>query len=296
MTHTPVLLDEVLKGFDPKPGKKFIDATINGGGHGLAILEKIQLNGKLLGVEWDAQLLKQLELKVQGRNFKGELVLVNDSYVNLKKIAEENSFVGADGILFDLGMSSWHVDQSGRGFSFQKDELLDMRFSSDTEISALEIVNTWSKKELTKIFSEYGEEKFAEKISEGIAEARKEKAITTTKKLVEIIKKSTPAWYGQKKINPATKTFQALRVAVNDELANILMGLNSALEILKIGGLLAVISFHGLEDKIIKQKFKGYQKEGLAEILTKKPVKPQFNEIKENSLARSAKLRICRKI
>ena len=296
MTHIPVLLDEVLKCFDPKPGQKFIDATINGGGHGLAILEKIQLNGKLLGVEWDAQLLKQLELKVQGRNFKGELVLVNDSYVNLKKIAEENSFVGADGILFDLGMSSWHIDQSGRGFSFQKDELLDMRFSSDTEISALEIVNTWSKEELTKIFSEYGEEKFAEKISEGIAEARKEKAITTTKRLVEIIKNSTPSWYSQKRINPATKTFQALRIAVNDELANVPRGLNSALEILKAGGTLAVISFHGLEDKIIKQKFKDYQKENLAEILTKKPTKPNYNEIKDNPRARSAKLRVCRKI
>ena len=294
--HIPVLFNEVMKWLDPRPGRKFIDATINGGGHGLAILEKIQPNGKLLGVEWDDKLFKELEIKSLKSKFKNNLVLVNDSYVNLKKIAEENNFVGVDGVLFDLGMSSWHVDRSGRGFSFQKDELLDMRFNSDTEISALEIVNTWSKEELTKIFSEYGEEKFAEQISGGIAEARKEKAITTTKRLVEIIKKSTPAWYGQKRINPATKTFQALRVAVNDELANILMGLNSALEILKIGGLLAVISFHGLEDKIIKQKFKDYQKEGLAEILTKKPVKPQFNEVKENPRARSAKLRICRKI
>ena len=213
--HIPVLLQEVLHWLDPKPGQKFIDATIDGGGHGLAITEKIIPDGRLLGIEWDGKLFKELEIKIQKSKFKNNITLVNDSYVNLKKIAGREGFSRADGILFDLGMSSWHVDESGKGFSFQKDELLDMRFSSDTEVSALEIINTWSKEDLAKIISEYGEEKFARQISEKIVEARKEKTITTTGKLAEIIKNSTPHWYGRGRINPATKTFQALRIAAN---------------------------------------------------------------------------------
>ncbi len=296
MIHIPVLLKEVLENLNPQPGEKFIDATIDGGGHATAILEKVQPGGKLLGIEWDNELLKELKSKTQNEKFKENLTLINDSYVNLKKIAEEKGFLEADGILFDLGMSSWHVDQSGKGFSFQKNELLDMRFSSEKEFSALEIVNTWSEEDLLKIISDYGEERFARQIAKSIIEARKAKAITTTAQLAEIIKNSIPSWYGRRKINPATKTFQALRIAVNDELNNITKGLDSALEVLASGGRLAVISFHALEDRIVKERFKSYQKQGLAEILTKKAIKPAYQEVKSNPRSRSAKLRVLRKI
>ncbi len=295
MTHIPVLLDEVLKYLEPKPGEKFIDATIDGGGHSAAILEKIESNGKVLGIEITPELFSAAKLKIENEKLKN-LVVVNDSYVDLKKIAEREGFLEADGILFDLGMSSWHLDQSGRGFSFQKDELLDMRFNPEKDFSALEIVNTWSEEDLLKVISDYGEEKFARQIAKSIIEARKEKAITTTRKLAEIIKNSVPRWYGHRKINPATKTFQALRIAVNDELDNIPKGLDSAIQVLKSGGRLTVISFHALEDRIVKEKFKSYQKQGLAEILTKKTVKPDYREVKSNPRARSAKLRVLRKI
>ncbi|MBI2676951.1 MAG: 16S rRNA (cytosine(1402)-N(4))-methyltransferase RsmH [Candidatus Yanofskybacteria bacterium] len=295
MVHIPVLLDEVLEYLDPKPGQKFIDATIDGGGHSAAILGKIGPNGKVLGIEITPELFSAAKLKIENEKLKN-LVVVNDSYVNLKKIAEENNFTGADGILFDLGMSSWHLDQSGRGFSFQKDEILDMRFNSETEFSALEIVNTFSENDLKQIISEYGEERFAESIAKKIVEARKIKIIKTTLELVEIIKNSVPVWYTNKRINPATKTFQALRIRVNQELENIAKGLDGALEILKKDGRAAVISFHALEDRVVKNKFKDFKNKGLVEILTKKAVAPEYPDVKSNPRARSAKLRVFKKI
>jgi len=303
MFHTPVLLKEVLEWLAPQPGQKFIDATTDGGGHALAVLEKIQPNGlsvdqagKLLGIEWDRELLEQLKLKVENIKFKNSLVLVNDSYINLKKIVEEKGFTEADGILFDLGMSSWHLSQSNRGFSFQKDELLDMRFNAKTELPALEIINTFSEKDLEKIISKYGEEKFADRIAMGIVGARRGGIIKTTLQLAEIIKKSTPQWYGNRRIHPATKTFQALRIAVNGELENIAKGLDSAIEVLKRNGRMAIISFHALEDRIIKQKFREYQKAGLVEVLTKKAISARYEEARLNPRARSAKLRVCKKL
>ncbi|MBI2057390.1 MAG: 16S rRNA (cytosine(1402)-N(4))-methyltransferase RsmH [Candidatus Yanofskybacteria bacterium] len=294
--HIPVLFNEVIKWLDPKPGQKFIDATINGGGHGLAILEKVQPDGELLGIEWDSELLKNLESRIMNHESRSSITLVNDSYVNLKKIAEEKGFLESDGILFDLGMSSWHLDQSGRGFSFRKDEVLDMRFNQETEFSALEIVNTFSEKDLREIITEYGEEKFADRIAKNIVEARKSKIIKTTLELVEVIKNSVPSWYSNKRINPATKTFQALRIKVNQELDNIARGLDSALDVLKKGGRAAVISFHVLEDRIVKNKFRDFKNKGLVEILTKKAVAPEYEEVKSNPRARSAKLRVFRKL
>ena len=182
MSHTPVLLKEVLEYLNPQPGQKFIDATINGGGHGVAIAEKIGSGGKLLGIEWDKEIFRNLKERVEKTSL-GNIVLVNDSYVNLKKITEEKEFGKADGILFDLGISSWHLE-SGRGFSFQKDEILDMRFSSDLTVSALEIINTWPAEDLEKIISEYGEESFARTIAREIVEQRKSGIIKTTGQLV----------------------------------------------------------------------------------------------------------------
>ena len=291
--HTPVLLKEVLEYLNPQPGQKFIDGTINGGGHGLAIAERVKPDGKLLGIEWDKQIFESLKLKAESLKLNN-IILINDSYVNLKKIAEENNFTEADGVLFDFGISSWHLE-SGRGFSFQKDEILDMRFSPDLTVSALEIVNQWPKEDLEKIIKEYGEESFARTITEEIVEQRKMGIIKTTSQLVEVIKKAVPNWYANRRLHPATKTFQALRMAVNQELENIEKGMEAALEVLKPGGRLAVISFQGLEDKVIKRVAAEAKREGVLKVITKNVVRPSLEEIKNNPRARSAKLRVYEK-
>lgn len=297
MSHAPVLLNEAIKYLNLKPGDKVIDATLAGGGHSLEILKKIGPRGKILGIEWDGELLKQFELKVKSLKFKNNFILVNDNYRNLKKIAKENNFLEADGILFDLGMSSWHLSESERGFSFQKDEPLDMRFQDKSlkiksgSSTAAEIINMWPPEEIEKILQEFGEEKFSRPISKAITEARKKKPIISTFQLIEVIKKAVPFWYQHRRINFATKTFQALRIAVNDELGNLGAGLIEMPEVLKRGSRAVVISFHSLEDRVVKNRFKELKKAGIAEIITKKPVRPTMSEAKENPRSRSAKLR-----
>ena len=311
--HIPVLLEEVLKYLNPRPGGKFIDATIGGGGHGLAILGKIQPGGKLLGIEWDSELLKQLERKAQSEKGKAGLILINGSYVNLQKIAGENGFSEADGALFDLGMSSWHIEESGRGFSFQRDEPLDMRFANattncqppttnhqlataKTRLTAEEMVNRYSYAELVKILKEYGEERFARPIAGAIVKARKEKPIVSAFQLVEVLKEAVPFWYRRgRRIHFATKTFQALRIAVNHELENIEAGLKQAVQVLRGGGRLAVISFHSLEDRIVKNFLRDRDRRGVLRILTKKPIRAVLAETSQNPRARSAKLRAAEK-
>jgi 16S rRNA (cytosine1402-N4)-methyltransferase len=302
--HIPVLVHEVIEYLNPQPGWKFIDATIDGGGHAMAIMEKITPGGKLLGIEWDGELLNQLKFKVQNSSFKGDILLVNDNYANLKEIAKKHNFTEVNGIFFDLGMSRWHLEEAGRGFSFLKDEPLDMRYSSPefplsssqfSKKTAAEIVNKSSYNELIRILKEYGEEKFAKSIAAAIVEARKRHPIRSTFQLVEIIKNSTPFWYRRRKIHFATKTFQALRIAVNGELENLKAGLRQAEELLKNNGRMAVISFHSLEDRIVKNFFREGNKEKRLNILTKKPIRAGLAEISANPGARSAKLRVAEK-
>jgi 16S rRNA (cytosine1402-N4)-methyltransferase len=298
--HIPVLLDKVIEYLNPQPGQNFIDATIDGGGHALAILERIIPDGKLLGIEWDEELLGRLKLKIQNSKFKNSTLLVNDSYANLKKIAAANGFENVKGIIFDLGMSSWHLEEAGRGFSFMKDEPLDMRFGGGTagaeQSTAREIINTVSEQELIKILKEYGEERFAKPIAEAIITARKTKPIISTFQLVEIIKSSTPFWYRRRRIHFATKTFQALRIAVNGELENLKSGIEQAGEILDKGGRMAVISFHSLEDRIVKNFLREEARAGRLKILTKKPVRAELVEVTTNPRARSAKLRVAERV
>lgn len=298
--HIPVLLDEIIEFLNPQPGQKFVDATIGGGGHAFAILEHIVPGGKLLGIEWDGELLRQLEAKIQHSKFKDSTILINGSYTNLKKIATDNDFGNVRGIIFDLGMSSWHLEKAGGGFSFAKDEPLDMRFNRQAanggELTAAKIINRYREGELIKILKEYGEERFAKSIAAAIVEARKEKPITTTFQLVEIIKNSTPFWYRRRRIHFATKTFQAFRITVNNELENIRIGLRQAEDVLETNGRLAIISFHSLEDRIIKNFFREEGKKGKFKILTKKPIRAKLAEITANPRARSAKLRVAEKI
>ncbi len=298
--HIPVLLREVIEYLNPQPGQKFIDATIGDGGHALAILEHIIPGGKLLGIEWDGELLKRLEAQIQHSQFKDSAFLINDSYANLERIAEDNNFNNAQGVIFDLGMSSWHLEESGGGFSFAKDESLDMRFSrqadDDGRPTAAEMINKYREEELAEILKENGDERFAKRIAGAIVKARKERPIMTTFQLVEIIKNSTPFWYRRGRIHFATRTFQALRIAVNDELENIKSGIGQAENVLTAGGRLALISFHSLEDRIVKNFFREEGKKGKFKILTKKPIRAKLAEITANPRARSAKLRVAEKL
>ena len=289
MIHKPVLVKEVLEYLDPKPDENFIDCTIGEGGHSKLILEKNGPGGKVLGIDADPQQIensKQLE-----KEFGERVILINDSYVNLKNIVKANNFNPINGILLDLGMSTEQLSQSGRGFTFLKDEPLDMRYNENSDLSAEKIINEYSEKGIEKILQEYGEEKFARKIAGKIVEERKVEKIQSTFQLVEIIKNSVPIRYHHGKIHFATRTFQALRIAVNGELENIKNVLPDAVSLLAPGGRLVVISFHSLEDRLVKNFFK---ESSNLKVLTKKPVTAQGEEVNSNPASRSAKLRACR--
>jgi len=291
MVHIPVLQKEVIKYLEPKPNENLIDCTIGEAGHTLAILEKNGPRGKVLGIDQDPEMIKNIECRISNIEYKKRLILVCDNFANLKEIVKKENFKLVKGILFDLGMSSWHLEKSGRGFSFLKREPLDMRYNPESPLTAEKIVNYWSAPEIEKILREYGQESFAREIAKNIIEFRKIKPIKTTSLLVELVKKAVPKRFHHKKLYPATKTFQALRIAVNDELNNLEKGLSQALETLESGGRLAVISFHSLEDRIVKN----FLQERKIEILTKKPIAPSLEEIKINPRSRSAKLRVGQK-
>lgn len=293
--HKPVMVKEVIEFLNTKPGAKIVDATLSGGGHTTAILENYP-DVKILGIEWDPEIFKDFKLKIKDEKFKGNLILANDSYINMKDIAEKNDF-RPDGILFDLGLSSWHYEESGRGFSFKRNEILDMRFNPEVQLeSAADIVNKYSEEELRELISTLGEEQFAGNIAKNIIRARQEKPIIMTDELVNVISQSVPEWYKHQKIHFATKTFQALRVAVNDELENVRKGVRTAIDILKPGGRLVVISFQGSEDKIVKEVFKEKTREGIVEFVIKGTVRPSWEEQKANPRSRSAKMKVVQKI
>ena len=280
--HIPVLQKEVLQYLDPKPNENFIDCTVGGGGHALSVLEKTAPRGKILGIDADEEVIKNLKSEKSGER----TVFVCDNYANLKEIVKKNKFRPIQGILFDLGLSSWDLEKSGRGFSFKKNEPLDMRYSLQNKFPAEKIVNFWSKFDIEKILREYGEERKAGYIAQEIIEKRKARPIKTTWQLREIINRTGTS---------PQRSFQALRIAVNDELNNLKNALPQALEILKPGGKLVVISFHSLEDRIVKNFYKDMTLTSL-KILTKKPVTPTAKEVEINPRSRSAKLRAAEKL
>lgn len=288
--HIPVLKNEVIECLDPKANENFIDCTIGAGGHSFALLEKNRPNGKVLGIEIDPEMYANLRAKDCER-----LILVNNSYKNIKEIAKQNNFT-PDGILFDLGMSSWHIDKSERGFSFMKNEPLDMRYSMETRLTAKEIVNKYTEQEIEEILREFGGEKFSKKIAREIAFFRQKEPIQTTEQLKMIITKAIPARFRHSRIHCATRSFQAIRITVNDELNNLESALSQAIDILKPFGRLAIISFHSGEDKISKNFLKEKLKQNLVEILTRKPLKASEREIKANPRSRSARLRVAMKL
>lgn len=293
--HIPVLLNEIIEYLNPQPGDTFIDCTLNGGGHAREIIKRISPGGTFIGIEWDKDLAQKFDEWAKSENLGCEVIVVNDSYANIISISERLN-KKANGILFDLGLSSYHYEGSGRGFSFQKDEPLDMRFNTDTNLTAEIIVNNYSKEDLIRILTEYGEEKVADTIALAIIKARNSGRIVTAEQLEQIIWDCVPGWYKNKKINPSTKTFQALRIEVNGEMDNVRQGVSDAIKVLKPNGRMGVISFQGLEDKIVKGIFKEEIKAGNVEAIVKGTIKPTWDEQKENPRSRSAKLKLIRKI
>ena len=289
MIHIPVLTKEVLQYLDPQPNENFIDATIGEAGHTVEILEKNKPDGKVLGIEWDSEIYNITKSKIA--EFSNRLIVVNDSYVNLIKIIERGGFKPVNGILLDLGMSSYQLETSGRGFSFMKNEILDMRYSMENVLTAEKIINEYPEIEIENILRDYGEEKFAKQIAKKITERKKITRIQSTFELRDIIREAIPSKFSREKIHFATRSFQAIRIAVNGELDNLTEFLPKALEVLSSQGKLVVISFHSLEDRIVKNFFKEKSKESLIKILTKKPIKADRVEILKNPRSRSAKLR-----
>lgn len=287
--HTPVLLQEVINILDPRPGKFFIDATVGGGGH---TLELLRMGARVLAIDRDPEAIEYIKKKFP----IGEgLRLVRANFSHIKKTAEEAGFSAVDGILFDLGVSSHQFEKAERGFSFMRSGPLDMRMDPDISIRALDLINNLDERRLYEIFKTYGQEKLSRSIARAICSARQVEAIETTDKLAGIIEEAVRRGGrgGLLKIHPATKVFQALRIVVNSELLNLEDALPQTVDILKIGGRLAVISFHSLEDKIVKRFFK---QEKRLQVLTQKPIGPTIDEILVNPRARSAKLRAAQKI
>ena len=284
--HTPVLLQEVLNGLQIVPEKKYIDATIGGGGHSFEILKQ---GGLVLGIDVDTEALEfaRGRWKIECRNWNIEeqnLILAKGNFRDIDKIAHLNNFEKVKGIIFDLGVSSHQIDKASRGFSFQKEGPLDMRMSQDLQVKALDLVNALNKGELYEIFTKLGEEGGARAISEHIIRARSVEPIKTTSDLAKLIRPSA-----------RPKIFQALRIAVNDELNAIRAALPKAYELLESRGRILAISFHSLEDRIVKQQFIEFENENKGRIITKKPIVPSSEERQRNRRSRSAKLRIYEK-
>jgi len=297
--HIPVLTDEVVRLLDPQKGDTFVDATLGLGGHAVAILKRIGRKGKLIGIDQDEQALQIARISLQ--SYQNQLALVFGNFRNVGQLVKGTGTRFVDGILFDLGLSSYQLDSDSRGFSFNKQAKLDMRMNAQGDLTAEMVVNSYPRNRLAEIFKEYGEESKAYIFAKKIVEARKKRRITTTQDLVDVI--------GGKRgrIHPATKVFQALRIEVNDELNAIKEALPQAVSLLRPasgpedhpvrrGGRLAVISFHSLEDRIIKRFFQNLKTGGSVNILTKKVVTPSWSEVTRNKRARSAKLRVIEKI
>ena len=300
-SHVSVLLDESVEGLAIKPDGIYVDGTVGGAGHSRKIAEKLTSGGLLIALDRDPDAVRIAAERLNGYNAK----VIRSNYSDLRFVLDSLGIEKTDGVLLDLGVSSHQLDTAERGFSYHKDAPLDMRMSQEG-ISAYDIVNNYTKEQLSKIIFEYGEEKFSRKIASEIVLKRQEKPVETTLELAEIIKSSVPAAVRREK-NPCKKTFQAIRIAVNGEFEHLSKGLDAAFYSLKTGGRLAVITFHSLEDRIVKQRFSGWCKGCICppdfpqcvcgripegKLVNKKPIEARTDELEQNNRSRSAKLRI----
>lgn len=293
--HKPVLLKEIVSSLNLSKNFILVDGTFGGGGHSLQILKE-NSETKIIAIDQDVDTFVKFK-----KNFKIDkrISFFNTNFKNIKEVLEKEKIKKVDGIILDLGFSSDQLENSGRGFSFQRNEPLLMTLKNNPkkdDLTALNIVNEWSEDSLKKIIYGYGEEKFSYKIAAGIVQAREKKEIKTTLDLVQILEQVLPTKYKKQKIHFATKTFQALRIAVNDELRILAEALENNFAVLKKGGRLSVISFHSLEDRIVKRFFKEKEKNKEAVLINKKIIIATEDEIKNNPRSRSAKLRILEKI
>ncbi len=285
--HTSVLLQEVIDFLKIKPGHKYIDATLGGGGH---TVEMLRQGGDVLGIDVDSDAHAYVESLISSRKeeLNGSFRSAYGNFEKIDEIAHQHHFISVSGIIFDLGVSSHQFDTPERGFSFQPGPL-DMRMDGELTVTAADLINGLTRVELIELFEKYGEEPFARKIAGSIAERRIKSPFRTTEDLAEVIKRAVPKSDG---IHPATRVFQALRIAVNDEMHVLENALPKALRLLENEGRLTVISFHSLEDRIVKYAFEAFEKAGEGEIITKKPIIPTQKEQEENRRSRSAKLRV----
>ncbi len=302
--HKPVMLYEVVKALQVQPGKRYVDCTLGSGGHAEAILHRILPNGRLLGIDTDIEAINIARNRLA--EFRDNITLVHSNFANLRSICEENGFLPVHGILLDLGVSSTQLDTAERGFSFRYDAPLDMRFNREETLTAAEIVNTFPEQKLSHLIRNYGEEKHSRLIARQIVRNR---PITSTLQLAGIIEQAIGHRHGR--IHPATKTFLALRIAVNRELENLIAVLTQALDCLEPQGRLVVISYHSLEDRIVKQFISRESKECICppgtpvcqckhtarlRIILRKAITPSIAEVKANPRSRSAKLRIAERV
>jgi 16S rRNA (cytosine1402-N4)-methyltransferase len=302
--HIPVLLREVTEYLAVQPGGRYIDCTLGGGGHTQSILEHSSPGGQLLGIDADPDAIKAAGERL--RAYEKSMLLVNDNFVNLRDICVKYDFFPVHGILFDLGLASPQLDERGRGFSFQHDSPLDMRFNPDQKLSAYDIVNKYSETKIADILKTYGEEINSRQIAKRIVQKR---PIATTSELASVVEEAVGGRHG--KIHPATRTFQGLRIAVNNEMENLESALNQAMSLLGFGGRLVVISYHSLEDRIVKQFMQKESRDCICppeamqctcghkanlKIITKKIITPSFSETEINPRSRSAKLRAAERI
>lgn len=307
--HTTVLLQETVDGLNIKPNGIYVDCTMGGAGHSALILSKLSPEGRLIAFDQDETAIANAKVKLAP--YGDQVTIINNNFLYLKEELNKLGIEQVDGILYDLGVSSPQLDTPERGFSYHHDAPLDMRMDMSAPLSAADVVNTWSFSELVKIFHRYGEEKFSKQIARKIEAAREKKPIETTGELVEIIKDVIPAPARRKGGHPAKRIFQAIRIAVNDELGVFEKSLQQAIELIAPGGRISVITFHSLEDRICKVTFKRASEtpdlppglpiipeeyKPILKLITRKPIVPSEHELEENNRARSAKLRIAEKI
>lgn len=306
--HITVLLEEAVDGLNVRPDGVYVDCTLGGAGHSALIASKLDSGGRLIAIDQDDWALSNAEQRLADK--KEKVILVKSNFRHIKQIVQDLGFTGVDGVLFDLGVSSPQLDEEERGFSYNADAPLDMRMNQHAALTAYDVVNEWSEEELARIIWEYGEEKFSRRIAREIVEHRAQKPIETTGELVEVIKKAIPAPARRTGPHPAKRTFQAIRIAVNDELEAFREAVTDAIQVLNPGGRISVITFHSLEDRICKQVFQEYSKgctcppsfpvcvcgnEPILNVLTRKPIVPSDEEVTQNPRARSAKLRVAEK-
>lgn len=306
--HVSVLLNECIEALNIKGNGIYVDCTLGGAGHSSEIVKNLSKKGRLIGIDQDTDALKAAKERLKDY---GNVTFVHNNFYNIKEIIENLNIEAVDGILMDLGVSSYQLDTGERGFSYMKDGLLDMRMNRDDYLSAHDVVNNYSEEELYKVIKEYGEEKFAKRIANFIVKAREKEEIKTTFELVDIIKAAIPAKARREGPHPAKRTFQAIRIEVNGELRILDKAIRDGVEKLNKGGRMAIITFHSLEDRIVKTVYKDLQnpctcpkefpictcgKKPTVKLITRKPIDPSKEEVEMNPRSRSAKLRVLEKL